>query len=100
MPEEPEVYIQSADQERVLVHRYLGGDYGLEDIPELFQLGHLGNHITARVLTLSAKEVRELKVLADAYGFDYQEEFIVMCLDLSRYAGTLPGSSFCFLANF
>ena len=34
---------------------------------------------------LTGTEIRELKVNADAYSFDYDEGFIEMCLDIERY---------------
>ena len=41
------------------------------------------------IVVLDTKEIRELKVNADAYSFDYDEGFIEMCLDIERYhAGT------------
>jgi hypothetical protein len=41
------------------------------------------------VVELDSKEIRELKVNADAYSFDYDEGFIAMCLDIERhFSGT------------
>ena len=37
-------------------------------------------------IVLVASEIRELKVNADAYSFDYDEGFIAMCLDIDRFA--------------
>jgi hypothetical protein len=84
------------------VHRYQGGDYGLEEIAEYFQLGQLesaeGDADT--VIVLSAAEMRDLKVMADAHSFDYEEGFIEMCLEMQRFAANLPGDSLQFMANF
>ncbi len=96
------VYGTDAKGKRRLVHRYQGGDYGLEEIVEYFQLGRLestkGDADT--VIVLSAREVRDLKTMADAHSFDYEEGFIEMCLEMQRFAANLSGDSFQFTANF
>lgn len=91
-----------ADGNVTLVHRYQGGDYGLEEIVEHFQLGEIeeGAQEDETVIVLSAKELRELKVMADTYSFDYEEGFIEMCLELHRFASFLKGDAFRFTANF
>ena len=54
--------------DRVL-HEHAGGDYGLADIPELFQLGRLLADAEGRErVLLTAPEIRELRVMADAYS--------------------------------
>lgn len=69
------------------VHAHAGGDYGLADIPELFQLGRLlEDSADAERVLLTAREIRELKVMADAYSFDFDPGLIELCLDLHRFA--------------
>ena len=99
----PGVYYVDADGELTLVHLYQGGDYSLDDIVEYFQLGHIepATHEDRIVVVLNAKEMRELKVMADAYSFDYEEGFIEMCLEMQRFITNAPsGESFQFMANF
>ncbi len=70
--QDPGVYAVDAQGHEILVHLYQGGDYELADIVEFFQLGRLQE--SARedetVLVLTAKEMRTLKTMADAYSFD------------------------------
>jgi hypothetical protein len=93
---EPGVY--SADGE--LVHRHQGGEYRLADIVACFELGRVEKAAGQTRLTLDAREIRQLKTLADAYSFDYEEGFIEMCLDIHRFTEVSPSPSFCFTANF
>ncbi len=84
----------------VLIHRHQGGDYGIEDIPELFQLGHSTADADGRErVTFTADELRELKVLADAYSFDFEEGLIELCLDLHRFAEQRRESEFVFVQD-
>ena len=70
-----------------LVHRYEGGDYGVEDIPELFRVGRVVDDPDGRErIALRAEEIRELKVLADAYSFDFEPGLVELCLDIHRFA--------------
>lgn len=70
-----------------LVHEWQDGDYALEDIAELFQVGRVVSELGEPVrVALSADEIRELKVMADAYSFDFEEGLIGLCLDLHRFA--------------
>lgn len=96
------VYATDADGNMKLVHRYQGGDYGLAEIVEYFQIGEVepSEQEGAPILILSAKELRELKTMADAHSFDYEEGFIEMCLEIHRYAANLSGEEFRFTANF
>jgi len=83
------------------VHRYQGGDYGIEDIPELFQLGRIEAHASGQErLVITAREIRELKVLADAYSFDFEPGMIELCLDLHRFAIQRREDRFTFAAEF
>ncbi len=73
----------------------------------LFDVGRLGESgggdETVLVLT-AAEEVRTLKTMADAYGFDYEEGFIEMCLEMALFADQLAGGEgggeVRFTANF
>ena len=98
----PAVYSIDAGGPPQLVHLYQGGEYGLGDIVTQFQLGRLESSQREGeiVIALSAKEVRELKVLAYAYSFDYEEGFIEMCLDMQRFAAKKSLETFRFRANF
>lgn len=85
-----------------LVHEYTEGDYGLEDIVGVF---HLGTLISTKdsgptIVELSFQDLQKLKVLADAYSFDYEEGFIEMCLDMHRFSITESQERFRFTANF
>lgn len=85
----PGVYAIDEQGELTLLHEYQDGEYSLEDLLEEFGFGkaeqNLDNGDT--VIVLDAREIRELKVNADAYSFDYDEGFIEMCLDIDRFAG-------------
>lgn len=95
------VYCIAPDCGDTVVHRYEGGDYGLEDIPELFQLGRADKAPAERErLHVTAAEIRELKVLADAYSFDFEEGLIALCLDLHRFAIARREEEFTFEQDF
>ena len=83
----PGVYAVDDDGELMLLHEYQDGDYSLEDVLEEFGFGRMGDSSENgdAVVELDPKEIRELKVNADAYSFDYDEGFIAMCLDIERY---------------
>lgn len=93
---EPGVYSVDGD----LVHRHQGGEYRLADIVACFELGRLEKEMGQTRLTLDARDIHQLKTLADAYSFDYEEGFIEMCLDIHRFTEMFPSRSFCFTANF
>ena len=38
---------------------------------------------------LTGKELQTLKIMADTFSFDYEEEFIEMCLEMTRLAAGL-----------
>ncbi|NIR60368.1 MAG: hypothetical protein GWO02_13040 [Gammaproteobacteria bacterium] len=101
LPETPGVYAADPRGEPQLVHAFLPADYGLTDIAEHFRLGRVerGARPGHRVLALSPRELRELKVAADAYSFDYEEGFIEMCHDIMRFAAERPGETLRFVAN-
>jgi hypothetical protein len=92
---EPGVYSASGE----LVHRHQGGEYRLADVVACFELGRVEMATEQTKLVLDAREVRQLKVLADAYSFDYEEGFIEMCLDIHRYTEMFPNPLYCFTAN-
>ncbi len=102
----PGVYALDAHGRETLVHLYQGGDYELGDIVEFFQLGRLEEaHCEGEtVVVLTAKELHNLKTMADAYSFDYEEPFIEMCLEMKRFADAIAGgpagSEVGFTANF
>ena len=99
---DPGVYARGADGRERLVHLYQGGLYDLGDIAEIFRLGTPeDSEIEGEaVLILNRKDLRTLKTMADAYSFDYEEPFIEMCLEMHRFALTLPGETVRFTANF
>lgn len=99
-PNEPGVYGIGADGRSQRIHLYQDGDYALEDIVEYFGLGRLEPEERAQevAIVLTAREMRELKVMADAYSFDYEEGFIEMCLELHRFSTAHPAESFRFTA--
>ena len=63
-------------------------DYRLADIVEFFQLGKLeeAGGADEAVLVLTGRELQTLKTMADTFSFDYEEEFIEMCLEVTRLA--------------
>ena len=81
--------------ELTLLHEYHDGDYSLEDLLEEFGLGRADGDSENgdAVIVLNAQEIREIKVNADAYSFDYDEGFIEMCLDIDRFAGAMSEES-------
>ncbi len=78
----PGVYFVGEDSTPELVHEYTDGDYLLQDIAELFALGHLQQDGS---LIVSRDQLRPLKVRADAESFDHEEGFIEMCMDIWRF---------------
>ena len=85
-----------------LVHEYQGGEYGLADIIPNFQLGELvePSREGETVLVLTPQDLGTLKWSADAYSFDYDEGFIEMCLEITRFAIGRKGKGLRFTANF
>ena len=82
----PGVYAIDDDGGLTLLHEYQDGEYSLEDLLEEFGFGRMEDDPEAGgVVVLTGTEIRELKVNADAYSFDYDEGFIEMCLDIERY---------------
>ncbi len=98
---EGEVWTQGASGERVVVHRYQGGDYGLLDVAEFFEMGAGSlDEAEQEVLDITQAELDKLKVQADAYSFDFEEGLIALCLDLHRYAQARPQERYRFIADF
>ncbi|MDX1711127.1 MAG: hypothetical protein R3316_08315 [Rhodovibrionaceae bacterium] len=95
MSEMAGVYAHDKDGREQLIHEYFGGDYGLEDIPEFLGIGALDDGGEVVRLHLSAQEIARLKLEMDASGFDYEPDFVQMCLDIHRFvtANTLDGVS-------
>lgn len=78
-------FTDSAGQEH-LVHEYTAEDYDLGDIHVLFGLGRLASQSADEVvLVVNDREVRTLKVMADAQSFDHPADFIAMCLDIHGF---------------
>jgi len=93
-----DVYCLQPDCGDAVVHHHTGADYGLDDIPELFQLGQARADSQGReCIALTAGQIRELKVLADAYSFDFDPGLIELCLDLHRFAIERPDDTFVFV---
>ena len=95
------VYTVSGDGKLTLVHAYQEGEYTLEDVSDLAGIGiieRIPGGVTKIILT--HKELRQLKVWSDAYSFDYDEEFIEMCLALHRHADSVPADEIVYFANF
>lgn len=98
MGEQPGVRCVEPDCGDQLVHAFEGEDYGLDDIPELFHLGERVADPQERVrVALSADQIRELKVMADAYSFDFEEGLITLCSDLHRFASERRADEFVFV---
>lgn len=102
-PDGPGVYVLDDDDGATMVHSYEDGDYTLADVSELFNIGSF--EVTGDgenpVLVMYSAELRDLKAAADAYSFDYEPEFIQMCLDMFEAGGSLPpGEKFRFIGNF
>ena len=91
---DPGVYARGGDGKQRLVHLYQGGDCRLADIVEFFQLGKLeeAGGADEAVLVLTGKELQTLKTMADAFSFDYEEEFIDMCLEMTGFAAGLAAA--------
>ncbi len=49
---------------------------------------------------LTGKELQTLKTMADTYSFDYEEEFIEMCLEMTRLAAGLAAAPDAFEIRF
>ncbi len=99
---QPGVFAADARGIEQLVHLYQGGEYGLADIVELWQLGRLlePEREGESVVELTRRELDNLKVMADAYSFDYEEGYIEMCLEMHRFASALGAKPIHFTANF
>ena len=84
----PGVYAIDELGELTLLHEYQDGEYSLEDVLEEFGFGQAEGDTENgdTVIVFNSQEIRELKVNADAYSFDYDEGFIEMCLDIDRFA--------------
>lgn len=91
----PGVYAVDDQGGLTLVHEYQNDEYSLQDVLEEFGFGRAEDDGDSgdAVVVLDAREVRELKVNADAYSFDYDEGFIEMCLDIERYSTGAEGES-------
>ncbi len=99
---DPGVYARGGDGKQRLVHLYQGGDYRLADIVEFFQLGkhEEAGGADEAVLVLTGKELQTLKTMADTFSFDYEEEFIELCLEMTRFAAGLAAAPDTFEIRF
>jgi hypothetical protein len=82
------VYAVDEDGGLTLLHEYQDDEYSLEDLIEEFGFGRMdgGTENGDEIVVLTPKEIRDLKVNADAYSFDYNQGFIAMCLDIDGFA--------------
>jgi hypothetical protein len=98
----PGVYSEDGDGRLTLVHRYQGGDYELQEIVDFFKLGAVESTSDdgESVIALTNKELNELRILASAHSFDYEEAFIEMCMEMQRFAVSTPAERYRFIANF
>jgi 5'-3' exonuclease len=82
------VYAVDDDGGLTLLHEYQDSEYSLDDLFEEFGFGQTQGDAENgdASIVLIAREIRELKVNAHAYSFDYNEGFIAMCLDIERFA--------------
>ncbi len=96
------VYALDDGGEERLVHHYQGGQYALADVAELFEVGTLAEAEAAgeTVIVLDRNELRQLRTMAAAYSFDYEDGFIEMCTEMHRFAGAVPGDTVRFVSNF
>lgn len=98
----PGVYSEDGDGRLTLVHRYQGGDYELQEIVDFFRLGTVEctGDDGESVIALTNKELNDLRILASAHSFDYEEAFIEMCMEMQRFAVSTPAERYRFIANF
>lgn len=98
----PGVYSEDGDGRLTLVHRYQGGDYELQEIVDFFKLGAVESTSDdgESVIALTNKELNDLRILASAHSFDYEEAFIEMCMEMQRFAVSTPAERYRFIANF
>lgn len=98
----PGVYSEDGDGKLKLVHRYQGGDYDMEEIVDFFDLGTVESTDDGdeSIIVLTGKELNDLRILASAHSFDYEEAFIEMCLEMQRFAASIPSDRYRFIANF
>ena len=66
-----------------LVHEYQDEDYELADVATLLGIGRLAGD--GAELVLERRELRALKVTADAQSFDHGADFIRMCMDIAAH---------------
>lgn len=75
------VYALLPDGSQSLVHAWIGDDYELADLPEFLDAGRW----ESEVLLLTAREVQNLKLRAEAESFDHEEGLIALCRDLDAF---------------
>jgi hypothetical protein len=95
------IYVLCGDVNLILVHPYQSGDWGLEDIHESFGLGQLQlleNEVTR--LAMTREELHRLEVLIHAQSFDFDQDFVELCLAMCSHTGGGAPQSITFFANF
>ncbi len=97
---DPGVYAVAPDGTLRQIHLHQGGEYALTDIIEFFELGTAIEELAVDILEFNRQELRTLKTMADAYSFDYPQEYIEMCLEIHRGAEGLDGDLVRFYGNF
>ena len=98
----PGVYHVDSAGRTDLVHPYQGGPYRLADTVEIWGIGRIegGGRAGESVLVLDRGEAAKLKTLADAFSFDFDEEFIEMCHALAGFAAARPDETFRFVLTY
>jgi hypothetical protein len=93
----PGVYATAPSGSETLVHAYLNEAYALSDIVEVLQYGSLQENPEGEtVLTVTRKDIRDIKNTVDASSFDYDDGFVEMCLDMAAFALETPGDILVF----
>ena len=72
------------------------------EIDEFFDLGTVESTEDdgESIIVLTGKELNDLRILASAHSFDYEEAFIEMCTEMQRFAASIPSDRYRFIANF
>jgi hypothetical protein len=91
------VYARAASGDETLVHAYLNEAYALSDIVEVLQYGTMQDSAEGEtVLTVTRKDIRDIRNTVDASSFDYDDGFVEMCLDMATFAIEAPGDAIIF----
>jgi hypothetical protein len=91
------VYAKAASGDETLVHAYLNEAYALSDVVEVLEYGTMQDNAEGEtVLTVTRKDIRDIKNTVDASSFDYDDGFVEMCLDMAAFAIEAPGDVLVF----